>query len=113
ILDSLGHLYMTAGRYQEAEVQFRQSLNIAEGSGLGLDDVVIRSLHALGKIHMKRSEDAQAEAVLSRALEVARRSGVNRPEAAEVLETYSQLLLEQARRIRASLALTTHIDSAK
>ena len=82
-------------------------------SFLGLDDVVIRSLHALGKIHMKRNEDAQAEAALSRALAIARGSGINRPEAAEVLETYSQLLLEQARRIRTSLALTIHIDNAQ
>jgi hypothetical protein len=75
-----------------------------------LDDVVIRSLHALGKIHMKRNENAQAEAALSRALEVARGSGINRPEAAEVLETYSQLLLEQARRIRVSSASTINIE---
>jgi len=104
---------MSTGRYQEAEVQFRQSLAIAEGSGPGLDDVVIRSLHALGKVHMKRNEDAQAEADLSRALVIARGSGISTPEAAEVLETYSQLLLEQARRIRASLAFTIHIDNAK
>src|SRR5262245_48760888 len=112
-MDNLGDLYMTAGRYQEAELQFRQSLAITEGSGLGLDDVVIRSLHALGKIHMKRNEDAQAEAALSRALAIARENGINRPEAAEVLETYSQLLLEQARRIRASLAFTIHVDNAR
>jgi len=56
---------MTTGRYEEAEVQFRQSLAITEGSALGLDDVVIRSLHGLGKTYMKRIEDAQAEAALS------------------------------------------------
>jgi len=113
ILENIGYLYMTTGRYQEAEPQFRQSLAIAESSGPGLDDVAIRSLHALGKIHMKRNEDAQAEAALSRALGIARGSGFNGPEAAEVLETYSQLLLEEARRIRASSAFTIHIDNAK
>jgi tetratricopeptide (TPR) repeat protein len=113
ILNNLGYLYMTIGRYEEAEVQVRQSLAIAEGSELGLDDVVIRSLHALGKIHMKRNEDEQAEATLSRALAIARGSGINRPEAAEILETYSQLLLEEAQRIRASSAFTIHIDNAK
>src|SRR5215475_2563357 len=104
---------MITGRYQEAEAQFRQSLAIAESSGPGLDDVVIRSLHALGKIHMKRNEDAQAESALSRALGIARGSEINRPQAAEVLETYSQLLMGEARRIRASLALTIQIDNAK
>ena len=113
ILDNLGYLYMTIGRYEEAEVQVRQSLAIAERSALGLDDVVIRSLHALGKIHMKRNEDAQAEAALSRALAIARENGISKPEAAEVLETYSQLLLEEARRIRASSAFTIHIDNAQ
>jgi tetratricopeptide (TPR) repeat protein len=112
-MHNLGYLYMTTRRYQEAEVQFRQSLAIAERSELGLDDVVIRSLHGLGKIHMKRNEDEQAEAALSRALGIARGSEINRPQAAEVLETYSQLLLGEARRIRASLALTTPIDNAK
>ncbi len=112
-LDSLGYLYMTTGRYQEAEVQFRQSLDIAERSELGLDDLVIRTLHGLGKVHMKKNEDEQAEAALSRALEIARGSEINRPQAAEVLETYSQLLLGEARRIRASLSLTTPIDNAK
>jgi hypothetical protein len=62
---------------------------------------------------MKRNEDAQAEAALSRALAIARGNGINRPDAAEVLETYSQLLLEEARRIRASSAFTIHIDNAK
>jgi tetratricopeptide (TPR) repeat protein len=112
-MHNLGYLYMTTRRYQEAEAQFRQSLAIAERSELGLDDVVIRSLHGLGKIHMKRNEDEQAEAALSRALGIARGSEINRPQAAEVLETYSQLLLGEARRIRASLALTTPIDNAK
>jgi tetratricopeptide (TPR) repeat protein len=112
-MHNLGYLYMTTRRYQDAEVQFRQSLAIAERSGLGLDDIVIRSLHGLGKIHMKRDEDAQAEATLSRALGIARGSGINGPEAAEVLETYSQLLLNEARRIRASLALTIHIENAR
>jgi tetratricopeptide (TPR) repeat protein len=112
-MHNLGYLYMTTRRYQEAEAQFRQSLAIAERSGLGLDDIVMRSLHGLGKIHMKRNEDAQAEAALSRALGIARGSGINGPEAAEVLETYSQLLLEEARRIRASSAFTIHIDNAK
>jgi hypothetical protein len=40
-----------------------------------------------------------------------RGSGINRPEAAEVPETYSQLLLEEARRIRASSAYTIHIEA--
>jgi len=84
ILDNLGYLNMTTGRYEEAEVQFRQSLAITEGSALGLDDVVIRSLHGLGKTYMKRNEDAQAEAALSRALGLARGNGINRPEAAGV-----------------------------
>jgi tetratricopeptide (TPR) repeat protein len=112
-LDNLGYLYMTTGRYQEAEVQFRQSLAIAERSELGLDDLVIRTLHGLGKVHMKRNENAQAEVELSRALGIARASGSNRPEAAEILETYSQLLLEEARQIRSSLALTIHINNAQ
>jgi hypothetical protein len=34
------------------------------------------------------TEDAQAETALSRALGIARGNGINRPEAAEVLETY-------------------------
>src|SRR5215831_11105493 len=72
VLHNLGYLYMNTGRYEEAEVQFLQSLAIAEGSGLGLDDIVVRSLHALGKIHMKRNEDAQADEALSRALGIAR-----------------------------------------
>src|SRR5262245_56789398 len=113
ILTSLGSLYMTIGRYQEAEVQVRQSLAIAERSEPGSEDVVIRGLHVLGKIHMKRNEDPQAEASLSRALGIALRSGLNRPVAAEILETYSQLFLEEARRIRTSLALTIHIDNAQ
>src|SRR5262245_3038722 len=47
-MHNLGYLYMTTGRYQEAEVQFRQSLAIAESSELGFDDVVYLCFLELG-----------------------------------------------------------------
>jgi hypothetical protein len=48
---------------------------------------------------------------LSRALSIIRASPVTRPEAADVFETYSLLLQLQARRIRATTALTIHLSS--
>src|SRR5262249_1445691 len=112
-LNNLGYFYLNTGRYQEAEAQFREGLAIAERGGPGFNDVLIRTLHALGKIHMKRNEDAQAEAALSRAIGIVRGSAGNRTEAADVLETYSRLLLDQARRMRVSLGSTIDVRDVK
>jgi len=108
-LNNLGLTLLSQSRYSETITVYRRSIEIAEHAGPAYEGILLEALHGLAKVHIQQSEDMQADALLSRALSIIRASPVTRPEAADVFETYSRLFQLQARRIRATTALTVHI----
>jgi tetratricopeptide (TPR) repeat protein len=117
-VNNLGFLYLRMRRYQEAQGQFQHSLEILEKNSLMANEVVVRALHGLGQTSMARGENARAEPLLARAVEIGRTTKVRDSEMADLLDLYSTLLTNlskaaeaeqlrtEAARLRAEVALT-------
>ena len=127
-LNNLGLVYISTNRYREAEEHFRRSLAILEHAGPTDERLMMQTLHGLGKTYMAERDTPRAEPFLARAAEIVRRMNLQPPdlsEAIEVLETYSQVLMdlsnpvearrmhEEAQRIRAAKAFTVRANQPK
>jgi len=118
---NLGSLYLLTDRLANADSHLRRSLAIAAQSDTAPAIFVIRNLAMLGKVHVRIGQAATAEALLTRALEIARNDARTRYLIPDVLETYSQVLqslhrsvearsaFEEARQIRAEQALIVRV----
>jgi len=96
LLTNLGSLYIDLGRYKDAEANFQQAVVILEKSTTPVDENrLMEALHGLAKTYIRENEESQAEPVLRRASEIARRS-LNQPflipEILNVLDDYSKVL---------------------
>jgi len=118
---NLGCLYVVTDRLGNADDQLRRSLAIAAQSETAPAIFVIRILAMLGKVQLRMGQAALAEALLTRALEIARKNAGTEHLIPVSLETYSQALqslhrsaearsaFEEARQIRAEQALTVRV----
>src|SRR5262245_11500328 len=118
---NLGSLYLLMDRLANADAQLRRSLVIAAQGETAPAIFVIRNLAMLGKVQVRMGQAATAEALLTRALEIARKNAGAGHLIPDVLETYSQVLqslhrseearsaFEEARQIRAEQAWTVSV----
>jgi tetratricopeptide (TPR) repeat protein len=118
---NLGHLYLLRDRLANADAHFRRSLEIAAQGETSPAVFVIRNLVMLSKVQVRMGQAATAEALLTRALGLARKTEGTKYLIPDVLEPYSQVLQSlhrseearsafgEARRIRAEQAMIIRV----
>jgi tetratricopeptide (TPR) repeat protein len=118
---NLGSLHLLTNRLESADAQLRRSLVLAAQGETAPAIFVIRNLVMLGKAQLRIGQAATAEALLTRALELARNKDGAEHLIPDVLETHSQVLqalhrseeaqnaLEEARQIRAEQAMVVRL----
>jgi tetratricopeptide (TPR) repeat protein len=119
---SLGMLYLSMGRLDDAKAQLLESLRIMEQTDPLIPGRIVRILHILSEVYLRQGNVTESEEALARAVGIARKNPSD-PETAKVLEAYSAILnrsgkTEQARdthaeadRLRATAALTAPVRS--
>jgi tetratricopeptide (TPR) repeat protein len=95
-LAALAVFYLDAGRYIEAEDQYRRALDILEPERVDFETRIARILYGLSIVLARSGRRSEGEVALGEAVLIARRN-LNHPDMIEIVETYSSVLKSQGK----------------